>query len=161
MGQRELLLVLGAVILFGVALIAANTGMVSQNEDSFKREFEHYALSLAKSYIEEARAKPFFDEALNGGTPAVPDSFTAVADLGPDGENYPNYDDVDDFNGLSRIDTARSDYSVTIQVGYVDEPNWETFVTFKTRFKTMKVSVTENHYLNATVQLNEVFAYVE
>ncbi len=62
MGYRELLLVLGAITLFGITMLSTNRFMADQNDDIWRREFETYALSLAESYIEEARAKAFFDE---------------------------------------------------------------------------------------------------
>ena len=160
MGQRELLLVLGAIALFGITIFNTNRHIVDQNEDMIRREFEYYAISLAKSYLEEARAKPFFDESLNGGSPAVPAGFTDPGLLGPEGEVHPNFNDVDDFNGYTTIDTARSDFSISIEVGYVDGPNWGNFVNYKTRFKTMKVTVSEDLYLFSTVQLNGVYSYV-
>ena len=134
--------------------------MADQNDDVWRREFETYALSLAESYIEEARAKAFFDETLNGGSPAVPAGFTDPGALGPDGELYPNYNDIDDFNGLATVDsTKRANFSLSIQVGYVEDTAPAVIVNYKTRFKNMTVTVAHNSVVNINFQLSYLFGY--
>lgn len=161
MGHRELLLVLGAITLFGLTRLSTNRYMVGQNDAVWRREFETYALSLAESYIEEARAKAFFDETLNGGAPAVPAGFTDPDALGPDGaEVYPNFNDVDDFDRFATVDsTKRANFEVSIQVDYVEDTAPTVMVNYETRFKNMTVTVTHNSFINVSFQLSYVFGY--
>ena len=162
MGHSQLLLTLGAIAIFGMVLLNTNRRIIEQNSDIIRKEYQYYVLSLAKSYIDEAKAKPFFDETLNGGSPAIPNGFTSGGTLGPEGEAYPNFNDVDDFNGLAETDsTKRGVFHVSIQVGYVDAPNWEVLVNHKTRYKTMMVTVTNSNLVGPGYQLNEVFSYME
>ena len=61
----------------------------------------------AQELMEEIKSKAY-DE--NGASPWSPN-------LGPNAESYPNYDDVDDFNGYS--DTPASGYTRAAMVDYI------------------------------------------
>ena len=79
MGQRELLLVLGALILFGLLRLSTNRYLIDQNESIIQREYEFYGISLAQSFIEEGKTKAFD---LNG-TVSNPSELTQWNQLGP------------------------------------------------------------------------------
>ena len=161
MGRSELLFVLGAIMLFGLTMLSTNRYMVDQNESIIQREYEFYSISLAQSFIEEAKTKAF-DENVIGASPPVPSGLTAYNLLGPGfGETYPNFDDIDDYNGLALTDsTTRGDFDVAIQVGYVEETATEVIVNYETLFKTIFVSIS-NPYLNQPVQLSLLFGYIK
>lgn len=159
MGRSELLLVLGALILFGLTRLSTNRYMVDQNESIIQREYEFYAISLAQSFIEDGKTKEFDVNVINA-SPPVPSGFTGNGQLGPEaGEFYPTFDDVDDYNGLSLTDrTSRGNFDVTIEIGYVQETNPEVIVNQKTLYKKMIVTVA-NAYLIQPVQLDFIFSY--
>ena len=159
MGRSELLLVLGALMLFGVTMLSANRYMVDQNESIIQREYELYAISLVQSFYEEAKTKEF-DENVIGASPPVPSGLTEYDQLGPGGgETYPIFDDIDDYNGLALTDTtSRGYFDVAIVVGYVEETDPDVIVNYETLFKTIFVSVS-NPYLNQPAQLSFLFGY--
>lgn len=160
MGHRELLLVLGALMLFSITMLSTNRYMADQNDAIWQREMEYYSLSLAQSFIEEATTRVFDEKEINGN-PTIKDDFTDLDDLGPDdGEVYPNYDDVDDFNGFSAVDsTTRANFGVIISVGYVQENDPQTVVNSKEYFKKMTVIIS-NNYLTQPVQVSYVFGFI-
>ncbi|MFQ5707793.1 MAG: hypothetical protein ACE5HO_10110 [bacterium] len=162
MGQRELLLMIGAIMIFGITVLTTNQYVVDQNEAALRREFEYYSISLAQSYIEEGKTKAF-DANVIDASPLVPSGFTGSGALGPEaGEVYPGFDDVDDFNGLTAVDsTKRSVFYASIQVGYVQEADPETVVGTKTFYKKMTVSVTDSSYMDSPAQLSYVFGYMK
>ena len=161
MGQRELFLSLGAVILFGIIILNTNQRMVEQSDSDLVRQLEFYAISLAKSYLEEAKAKEFFDENLNGAWPQVPSGLTDPGSLGPEGELYPNFDDYDDFHGLVAVDSSLGiNFYVTINVGYVEQAQPDSVVNLKTFYKFMSVAVTDSNYLSTPCQVGYVFGYM-
>lgn len=161
MGHQELLLTLAAIAMFGVVLLNMNRKMIEQNEDMIQREFEYYAISLAQSFIEEAKTK-VFDENVITASAASPADFTSYGALGSEGgEVYPNFDDYDDFDGYSAPDTAgRDTFFVAISVGYVNEGAPETIISAESYYKRMTVSVS-NRYLDAPVNLSYVFGFME
>ena len=162
MGQRELLLVLGAIILFGITMLSTNRYVRDQTESNIQREFEFYSISLAQSFIEEAKTKAFDEKVING-TVNTPGQLTHWNSLGPDaGETHPNFDDVDDYNGLTLIDsTGRDEFDVSIEVGYVlAETDPETMVNNRSWYKRMNVTIA-NPYLIQPIVLGYVYAYIQ
>jgi hypothetical protein len=126
-----------------------------------QRQFEVYAVSLAQSFIEEAKVKKFDANATNPSAPNVND-FTNPAALGREtGETYPGFDDLDDYKGFSKIDSsALGEFSVALQAGYVQESNPNVVVNNKTFYKKLTVTVT-HRFLKSPVVLNNIFGYKE
>ncbi|MCH8020576.1 hypothetical protein IH785_12015 [candidate division KSB1 bacterium] len=161
MGQRELLLVLGALILFGLTMLSTNRYVIDQNESIIQREFEFYGISLAQSFIEEAKTKAFDEKVINGAVNA-PGQLTHWNSLGPDaGETHPNFDDVDDYNGLTLTEsTGRDTFDVSIEVGYIlDETDPETIINSRSWYKRMNVTIS-NPFLIQPLVLGFVFSYL-
>ncbi len=160
MGQRELLLVLGALILFGLTMLSTNRYVIDQNESIIQREFEFYGISLAQSFIEEAKTKAFDEKVVNGYVSAT-GQLTNWPQLDPDPhETHPNFDDVDDYNGLTLTDSTGSDeFDVSIEVGYIDETDPETIVNNRHYYKRMNVTIS-NPFLIQPLVLGFVFSYL-
>lgn len=162
MGEREMILVLGAMFFFSMTSLSVNRFCLQNDEIMMQSEFDYYAISLAQGIIEEAKTR-YFDVAVEGATPplsSLPGLFTYPC--GPRwNESYPNYSDVDDYNGLDlNINTSRANYRVRVVVGYVNETNLNTLVGYKTFYKKMTVTVTSN-YISAPIALSHVFSYYE
>lgn len=160
MGQRELLLTVGAIALFGLASLRINQAAVGHADAIYGQQAELYALSLAQQLVEEAKTKQFDERAINQIVDDIPGDFTGSPGLGPDpDEVYPNFDDLDDFNGLTRtVDTDVGPMEVNVQAYYVDESDLETAVSPKKPYKRMTVTVT-SAYLNSPVQVHYIFAW--
>jgi hypothetical protein len=155
MGQRELLLTIGAIIIFSLTSLSINQLSLRNSEAIYGQQAEFYAVSVAQRFIEEAKAKAF-DENTITGTVSAPSGFST---LGPDTESYPNFDDVDDFSGFSTTDPSIIGTivdSVAIAVSYVQEDLTET--VSHTYYKKMTVTAFSD-YLNSPVQADYVFAY--
>lgn len=95
------------------------------------------ATFYAQELMEEIKSKRFDD----------PDEPTVTA-LGPNSETYPNFDDVDDFNGCtdSRVTTPAGGYARSANIDYVslntdtDPDSWEASGS-PTDYKRIDVSV--------------------
>ena len=161
MGHREMILLLGALVLFGLLMLSLNQYAMDQNDVIFEQELEFYAISLAQSFIEEAKTRAFDTTVINA-SPQLPSGFTSFGGLGPDGgETYPNFNDVDDFNNFTFQDsTGRAVFDVDIDVGYVESADPETGVNYETFYKNMTVTV-DSPYMDWPVQLNYVFGYIQ
>ena len=162
MGEREMLLVLAAMLFFSMTSLSVNNFCLHNNETMMKSEFDYYAISLAQGILEEAKTR-FFDVAVEGTPPPLsnlPDAFTYP--LGPRyNEYYPNYTDVDDYHGLNLdVTTPRVNYNVRVQVGYVRESDINTVVSYRTFYKKMTVAVT-SPFISAPVVLSHVFSYYD
>ncbi len=163
MGSREMFFVLGATVLFGVLSFSATMTMMSNNEMVWESECRITALSIAQQYLEEAQARPFFDAALAGGVPTnIPGDFTSPAGLGPgDGEYYPLFNDIDDYNGFQdTVGTTKSLYFVNIAVYYVEDTAPSIQVNYRTLFKKMDVEVSfYTGIIERKVRTSMVFGY--
>jgi hypothetical protein len=161
MGQRELLLLLGAITVFGAAALNVKRFIVDQDESMLRRQFEIYAVSLAQSFIEEAKVKNFDANVTDPSSPD-PNDFTNPPALGPEtGENYASFNDVDDYDGFSKTDSSGlGEFNVAIQVGYVQESNPDVVVNAKTFYKKLTVTVT-HYFLEAPIALNNIWGYRE
>ncbi|NUM73180.1 hypothetical protein HUU40_02350 [candidate division KSB1 bacterium] len=161
MGQRELLLLLGAITVFGTAALNLKRFIVNQNELMLQRQFESYAVALAQSFIEEAKGKSYDDRDTNPAAPKTYD-FTAPAALGPEaGEIYPRFNDVDDYDGFTKIDSSGlGKFSVAIQVDYVEESDPNRVVNTQTFYKKMTVTVT-HYFLDQPITLSSIQGYRE
>ena len=114
-----------------------------------------------KNYIEEAKTKAFDEKVINAAV-TVPNQLTNWPQLGPDaGETHPNFDDVDDYNGLTLTNsTGRDTFDVSIVVGYIlDETDPETIITSRTWYKRMNVTIS-NPFLIQQLVLGFVFSYL-
>ena len=161
MGHRELILLLGALVLFGLLMLSSNRYTRDQNDAIYQQELEFYAISLAQSFIEEAKTKAFDANVINA-SPPVPSGFTSSGSLGPSGgETYPNFNDVDDFNNFTFQDsTSRAVFDVDIDVDYVESADPATGVNYETFYKNITVTV-ESPYMDWPIQLSYVFGYIQ
>jgi len=156
----ETLLVLGALVIFSIATLYLNNSRLDNNTKLMEVELETTAIGLAQSFIEEAQSLQF-DEVLTDPdfSGDLPDDFTDVSSLGLEGETYPNFDDVDDFNGYSaNINTPRADYNVSIVVSYVDSANLNPDYSNKSFLKFMSVNVS-SVFFSDSIKLDYLHSY--
>ena len=162
MGEREMFLVLGAMLFFTMTSLSVNRFCLDNNEVMMKSEFDYYAISLGQGIIEEAKTREFDSSIAFGTANTLPDDFTYPLGCRYD-EQYPNFNDVDDYNGLNlditaNINGPKANYQVVVHVGYVEEHDLNTFVGYKTFHKRMTVIVTSD-FITAPVILSHVFSY--
>ncbi|MFQ5771795.1 MAG: hypothetical protein ACE5HX_14770 [bacterium] len=160
MGQRELLLTLGAIVIFSLTTLTVNRLTVRNSEAVYGQQAEFYALSVAQQFVEEAKVKAFDENTIAGNPISMPGGFTSTP-MGPGvSESYPNFDDVDDFNGLTTtVTTKMGPMSVNIAVDYVQDTNLDSIVNpTKTFYKKMTVTV-QSAYLPNPVTARYVFAF--
>ena len=97
-------LVIG-IIVFSIALVMFTSLIVPQAIKSVDPIFQVRAAELGQSIINEIASKSFDEESdRTGGSNFCTTNCTSIADLGPDGETRVNFDDVDDYNGLTVSD---------------------------------------------------------
>ncbi len=160
MGHRELLLTVGAMVVFSLTTLSVNRLSSRNSEAIYDQQSEFLAVSYAQRFIEEAKLRAFDEAAIDGPVTDTKD-FSSGLSLGHGaGETYPRFDDVDDFNGLTRTDTVGGEFAMTatVSVSYVDESALTTPVTDKKFYKRMTVVVT-TPALQHSVQAEYVFAY--
>ncbi|MEE4312815.1 MAG: hypothetical protein V2J62_13210 [candidate division KSB1 bacterium] len=162
MGQREMVLLLGAIFFFSMSTFSVNRFFVTSNEIVMRSEFDYYGISLAQKFIEEAKTRAFDATIAFGTLNNVPGDFNSPYSLGhANNESYPNFNDVDDYHNLRiNVDSGRTTYSVSAVVYYVNEYNPDQNVNYRTRLKKMVVTVS-SPYMTSNVVMSHVFSYYE
>jgi len=181
----NLLLTIGALLLFGTLLVSTQN-LISYNEtDSLENEYILAAYGAAQTVIDEAKMKAYDENSLTNPV-ADTSGFTAAGALGPDGggeavpavdtivssfpftAQYPGYpssvrfDDIDDYNGYTRLVGSSRGFegdTIRVSVAYVpiDNPGAGP-VGCRSLCKEMTVTVT-GKYLKAPVALSYGFTY--
>ena len=161
MGKGDIILVIGGFVLLSIFAISLNSAMIDNQVVLYQSEHILNALAIAQKYIEEAEALRFDEN--KAGT--IPSSFTYASKLGPDsGEQYPFFDDLDDFNGFAYLDTLSGNisYTINISVDYVTLNNPDNATSTRTYFKRMIVKVSSpflKEIDSRTVELKKLFGY--
>lgn len=158
MGERELILVIAASIFFSTISLSVNKFFIENSEIMWRNEYDYVGISLAQKIIEEAKTRRF-------DLYEPPSDFTSPTSLGRNPyENYPNFNDVDDFNyfyysplNLNVSDTV---YQIKVQVYYVSEANINVKVTSRTFYKKLTVWITCPH-MSGPVTLSHVYSYID
>jgi len=147
MNQSQMLLILGAVLMFSFITLTAHRTVMTASTNQLESEYVITAAEIAESVSNEIKSKAFDEAVTNGQTVSSTSEFTVY--MGPGYNEYPGgYDDVDDYitdnskNMPLVFSTPRAgNFTVTISVNYV-QPDLPTSVsTVPTRTKRIRVSV--------------------
>ena len=128
------------IVVLGLAIPGMMTNLASITVRSIRSEAVSDGDFLAGQLMEEIVSKKYVDAQDQKNTVIGPNS----------GEVYPNYDDVDDYNGYSR---SVPPYTVSANVTYASYNGtaWVSSAT-QTDFKQITVRVTRgNNLLNTTL----------
>lgn len=171
----NLLLTLGAFMLFGKFLLSTNAFINNSREFAYQSEFYVTSLSLAQSVIDEAKTKAFDQKTVTKAVPSR-DSLTLSLQLGKDGfaEAIPNpdtltstgyksnirFNDVDDYNGYIRlVNTNRAGgYRIVVNVDYMSEGDPNVPSVQRTYCKRIRVTVS-SPFTPQPVALTYLFTY--
>ncbi len=106
MSTNQSLFSLGALLLFSLISLRFNSTVLENTTVEVENKVYLTAFSLADDLIEEIKQKAF-DAATIKFPTTDPSDLTSAYSLGPGGwEVYPNYNDIDDFNGFTRTVSA-------------------------------------------------------
>ncbi|MBN2208195.1 MAG: hypothetical protein JW759_02705 [Candidatus Coatesbacteria bacterium] len=158
MTSGQMMLALGAIVMLSTLALTLNSIVLDGNRVMMESELYVSGTSVAQSFVEHA-AVLAFDASVGSLDPSTfPGSFTSPGGLGPkSGENYPNFNDVDDFNGYSAtVSTTRADFNVSITVKYCDESGNAS--ANRTFFKKMEVTAS-NPSIPTSIVVRRIFAY--
>ncbi|HCY75549.1 MAG TPA: hypothetical protein DHV28_06475 [Ignavibacteriales bacterium] len=151
------LLAIGAIWLFALISINFNSTVVHNISIEVENKVYLTAFSLADDMIEEIKQKAFDERTIDFITP---NAEQLTLDLGTEGEVWPNFNDVDDYNGYSKnvglpyLET----YHVSTAVFYVNsnDPNSVAADGERTFYKKVEVTVTSK-YMSLPVVLSFIF----
>ncbi|HKJ47022.1 MAG TPA: hypothetical protein VJ991_14410 [Balneolales bacterium] len=143
--KSELITLMGAIVIFSILLINVNSFMGTSGRLQVQSELDYTAIALAQNIIDSARLKAFDESETGGKSPQdIPIDFSIP--LAPEtGENSKTFNDFDDYNNYSRIDTTEHEiYTSSVKVDYVNDTSLDQHSATQTTHKRMTVSVFSN-----------------
>ena len=149
---------LGALLLISLISLRFNSAVLENSTIETENKVYLTGFSLANDLIEEIKMKAF-DVATIKFPTTDPSVLTSPYSLGPaSNEEYPNFNDIDDFNNYSRTITAphAENYIVSCEVYYVSEYNPDYKVMTQTFYKRVDVTVT-SPYMKNNILLSFIF----
>ncbi len=160
MNTGQMMLSIGAMMLFSTIMMRTNTSFLLNNEVLDDAQFGVLATSIATSVIEQAQGHAF-DDVTDGASTDNINDLTDPNDLGPEnGETFDTFDDCDDFNGYVFVDSTMQSatFKSTCEVIYVDDLN--LFSTGSNRTWHKKITVTvSSPFSSDTVKLSSLYSY--
>ena len=160
MNTGQSFLSIGALLMFSLVSLSFNSSVLQNTTVEVENKVYLTAFSLADDLIEEVKQKAFDAATLNFPT-TNPSSLTPPNNLGPANfEEYPNYNDIDDFHGYTRAISAPhvENYQVSCIVQYVDGDDPDNVVGTQTFYKKVTVTVS-SPYLRNPVTLSQIFTH--
>jgi len=151
MNTGQMMITIAALMLLSIVILRVNSGNLITAEVLIESKLDILAVSLLNSTIEEATSKSF-DEYTTDKPAELLANLATTANLRAEaGEVYPNYDDMDDFNGLILTDSISGAdvYTIICKVAYVDTTNPENISIGATWHKKVTVKVTSNGMIDA------------
>lgn len=149
-------LTIGGLLLFSLTSLRFNSAILDTSTADLENKVYLTAFSLADDMIEEMKVKSF-----DQNTVEFPVSNPAALTLNLGhgaSEVYPNYNDVDDFNGFNKtVDEPHAEgYVVSCVVQYVTESDPDVVSSTQTFYKKATVTVT-SPYMRHAVSLSFIF----
>jgi hypothetical protein len=151
------MLSLGALLIFSLISLRFDGAVLENTGVEVENKVYLTAFSLADDLLEEIKQKAFDANTIQ--FPITNPAGLTDYPLGPGaGETYPNFNDIDDFNGYSRgVDEPHAEkYVVSSEIYYVGEDTPDVKSSTRTFYKRADVTVT-SPYLKSSVKLSFIF----
>lgn len=148
-----------------VFLAMLNVTFFNSSGESYNTASDNQAIisgiNFGESLIQDIILRSFDEKVVNNSV-TDSDSLTSTVDFGPDlGEvNWTQFDDVDDFNGYTRVDSTEGmgQFQLSVAINYVSESNINNSSYSRTFLKKITINV-NNEFLKNSLVLDYVVGY--
>lgn len=151
------MLSLGALMIFGMISLRFDSAVLQNTELEVENKVYLTAFSLADDLLEEIKQKAF-DEQTVVFKSISPAALTGSQSLGKEGEVWPAYDDIDDYNGFTKpVSLPHAEkYTVSSSVFYVSADDQDETSSTQTYYKRVEILV-DSPYLPHRVKVYYIF----
>jgi len=160
MNTGQGLITIAAMMLLSIMVLRVNNTILNTGKVVYDAKFGLLATSIATSMLEEINSKAF-DANTDSLNATSLSQLTAPNKLGPEsGEVYPNFDDIDDYNGYTRTDSSMPSaiFNISCKVVYVSSTSPDSPSTSATWNKKITVTVSSPS-MQDTVTMSTIFSY--
>jgi hypothetical protein len=159
MNTGQMIITAGAMMLLSILVLNIGTTQLTTQDSMQNSKFGILAISLASSMLELATQKAFDQWSVNETLTNV-NQLTLKLGPGP-GETSPEtFNDYDDFNNYTNIDSTMPSalFTIKCRVDYVDPKKSGFISSNRTWHKMMTVTVT-SPAMRDSVRLSKVYSY--
>ncbi len=160
MNTGQTILTVGALMLLSTMILSINNSFYTTSGVLLSTQSGIIAVSLGSSMLEQIEGMAF-DNATDNNSVTSTSSLTVPSALGPEaGEVDTSYNDVDDFNGYTKIDSTlpAARFTTHVTVYYVASSSPDVKSSIATWNKKIIVSVSSPS-MTDTVTFSYVFSY--
>ncbi len=160
MNTGQTMLSIGALLLLSILILRVNNTFLNTSTTLMDTKFGVLATSLATSEIEEISGKSFDQFTTSGSTKSIYD-LTLPSALGPEtGEVYPNFNDIDDYNNFTKIDSTMPSavFKIACKIAYVNPGKPNVDVASRTFNKKITIYVTSKSMAD-TIKMSTIYSY--
>jgi len=161
MNGSQMMLSIGAMIFLSMLIINVHSSTIDKMIILYSNEAVIEATGIAQAVFEEIQTKAF-DENTVSDAAKERNLLTPLGSLGKDSSEvvYTDFDDIDDYNGLSITDTANvmGQFNLAVWVYYVDETSPYDSSGIRTYIKRVDISIS-NESLPTTLSFKKLISY--
>ncbi len=154
MASIQSMLAIGALVIFSIVSLLFNSTVLQTSTLEIEDKVYLNAFSLADDLIEEMKEKAFDEKTIDFQAINVSQLSSVLA---PEGETWPYFDDIDDYNGYQKdIDAPHAEgYRVDCNVEYCDADG--SYSASQTYYKKVTITVSSD-YLRDAFQMYFIFS---
>jgi len=141
-GYSEVIQTMAAMIIFSIILLNANSMMHRNTTMQITGELEQQVISIGQEIIEEARTKAFDRVTYQTSMPptSIPGGFTPTSEF-PNEKERSDFIAFEDYHEYAEtVSTTHGEFTIDVEVFYVDDTNFEPTVLQST-FKKIEVTI--------------------
>lgn len=147
MNTGQMMIGIVAMALVTIVTLNLNRGSITTQDSLIYNKSFILATTVAQSILDEIQSKEFDEEVVKGTKIYSADDFSELLKKDA-GENYPNFDDVDDYNGFTKIDTIAQMgiFKISVAVNYLTDDLANT--NSPTYNKNVTINITSPSLIN-------------
>ncbi len=161
MAGNQMILSIAGMIFLSMLILNVHSSTTDKLIILYSNEAVIEATGIAQAVFEEIQTKAF-DENTVSLAAKERNLLTPLGSLGKDSSEvvYTDFDDIDDYNGLSITDTANvmGQFNLAVWVYYVDETSPYDSSGIRTYIKRVDISIS-NESLPTTLSFKKLISY--
>ncbi len=154
------MLTIGALILLSTLMLKINTNNLQTDTVRAEAQYGVLATSIITSIMEKAKSLAF-DATTDTNSVTSINQLTPALGLGPgNGESYDTFNDFDDFNGYTRVDSSMHSavFDISCEVFYVHKTNLKEKSNTRTWHKKITIKVSSK-FMADTIKQSTIYSY--
>ncbi len=160
MNTGQMFLTIGALVLLSTLMLRINTNNLQTDTIRAEAQYSVLATSIITSIMEKAKSLAF-DANTDSNTVTQPSKLTKAENLGPGfGETYDTFNDFDDFNGYTKVDSTMPSavFDISCEVFYIQKSNLKDKYNSRSWHKKITIQVS-SPFMQDTIKQSTIYSY--